>query len=301
MSSAVQTPHELEIPGAARVVAKRGSAGRRHRIWQFILFGSVAIYLGLVLIAPLAALAWRVVELGLGDVARSLMGPVPLAALGRSLILVVIALGVNAVFGVLGAIVLVRHRFPGRELLDALVDIPLAVSPVMVGLSYLLVFGRTGWLAPVMDALDFRIAFAFPGLVIATVFVTLPFVVREVGYVLEELGTDEEQAARTLGASRWTTFWRVTMPNVRGGFGYGLTLTAARALGEFGAVLVVGAAISGKTDTATTFIYTAIEERQNAAAYGMAALLAAASMLLLVGLERLNPHARETSNGHQGR
>ena len=273
----------------------------RHRIAQWLLFGSVAVYLTIVLLAPLAALAWRVVELGLGDVARSLIGREPMEALGRSLILVVIALAANAVFGVLGAIVLVRHRFPGRELLDALVDIPLAVSPVMVGLSYLLVFGRTGWMAPVLNALDIRIAFAFPGLVIATVFVTLPFVVREVGYVLEELGTDEEQAARTLGASRWTTFRRVTMPNIRGAFGYGLTLTAARALGEFGAVLVVGAAISGKTDTATTFIYTAIEERQNAAAYGMAALLAAASMLLLVGLERLNPHARETSNGHQGR
>jgi sulfate/thiosulfate transport system permease protein len=268
---------------------------------QGVLFGAVAIYLAIVLVAPLGALAWRVVELGLGDVARSLMAPVPLEALGRSVILVLIALTVNAVFGVLGAIVLVRHRFPGRELLDALIDIPIAVSPVMVGLSYLLVFGRNGWLAPVLSTLDFRVAFAFPGLVIATVFVTLPFVVREVGYVLEELGTDEEQASRTLGASRWTTFRRVTLPNVRAAFGYGLTLTAARALGEFGAVLVVGAAISGRTDTATTFIYTAIEERQNAAAYGMAALLAAASMLLLVALERLNPHARETSHGHQSR
>jgi sulfate/thiosulfate transport system permease protein len=278
-----------------------GLEWRRRHITQGVLFGAVAIYLAIVLLAPLAALAWRIVELGPGDVARSLMGPVPLEALGRSFILVLIALTVNGVFGVLGAIVLVRHRFPGRELLDALIDIPLAVSPVMVGLSYLLVFGRTGWLAPVLSALDFRIAFAFPGLVIATVFVTLPFVVREVGYVLEELGTDEEQASRTLGASRWTTFRRVTLPNIRGAFGYGLTLTAARALGEFGAVLVVGAAISGKTDTATTFIYTAIEERQNAAAYGMAALLAGASMLLLVGLERLNPHARETANGHKSR
>ena len=271
----------------------------RFRVREVLLFASVALYLGLVLIAPLVALAWRVVDLGVVEVARSLLGPAPLGALGRSLVLVVIALVVNAVFGVLGAIVLTRHRFPGRELLDAMVDIPLAVSPVMVGLAYLLVFGRAGWLAPVLDALDLRVAFAFGGLVLATLFVTLPFVVREVGYVLEEIGTDEEQAARTLGASRWQTFWRVTLPNISSGFGYGLTLTAARALGEFGAVLVIGGAIIGSTDTATTFIYAAVEERQNAAAYGMAALLAAASMLLLVGLERLKPHSgRETHDGH---
>ena len=289
---------ESGVPNATAAF-RRGS--RRHVLWSdVLLFGSVAAYLGLVLLAPLGALAWRVVELGLADVLRSLMGPAPLEALWRSLVLVAIALAVNAVFGMLGAIVLARHRFPGRELIDALVDIPLAVSPVMVGLAYLLVFGRTGWLAPLLEPLGVRIAFAFPGLVTATVFVTLPFVVREVGYVLEELGTDEEQAARTLGASRWTTFRRITLPNVAGGFGYGLTLTAARALGEFGAVLVVGGAIIGSTDTATTFIYAAVEERQNAAAYGMAALLAAASMLLLVGLERLNPHGRENRNGHQG-
>jgi sulfate transport system permease protein len=267
---------------------------RRSPAPRLLLFAAVAAYLALVLIAPLAALAQRLGELGIGTALAALFQPEPLAALARSGLLVLLALAINGVLGVLGAIVLVRHRFRGRELLDALVDVPLAVSPVMVGLAYLLVFGRGGWLAPVLEPLGLRVAFAFPGLLLATLFVTLPFVVREVGYVLEELGTDEEQAARTLGASRWCTFRRITLPNVAGGLGYGLTLTAARALGEFGAVLVVGGAIMGSTDTATTFIYAAIEERQNAVAYGMAALLAATSMLLLVALERLNPHRRES-------
>jgi sulfate transport system permease protein len=266
---------------------RRGQAGR------VLLFGSVAVYLGLVLILPLAALAQRVVSIGLPTVLQALAGEEALAAIGRSLVLVVVSLVVHGIVGVLGAIVLVRHRFPGRDLLDMMVEIPLAVSPVMVGLAFLLVFGRGGWLAPVLEPLGIQVAFAFPGLVIATLFVTLPFVVREVSYVLEELGTDEEQAARTLGASRWQTFIQITLPNIAGGLSYGLTLTAARALGEFGAILVLGGAIVGSTQTATTFIHAAIEERQNAAAYGMAALLAAASMLLLIGLERLKPHSRE--------
>jgi sulfate transport system permease protein len=284
-------------PHGSRETRPRAVARRRSPVARWLLFGAVAAYLALVLFAPLAALCARLVSLGIGDVLASVAQAEPLAALGRSLLLVLLALLINGVLGVLGAIVLVRHRFPGRELLDTLVDVPLAVSPVMVGLAYLLVFGRNGWAAPLLEPLGVRVAFAFPGLLLATLFVTLPFVVREVGYVLEELGTDEEQAARTLGASRWQTFRRITLPNVAGGLGYGLTLTAARALGEFGAVLVVGGAITGSTDTATTLIYAAVEERQTALAYGLAALLAAASMALLLVLERLNPHRRE-ERGH---
>ena len=272
----------------ARVPARgRGTA-------QVVLFGSVAMYLIVILALPLGALGQRILGIGVPTVVASVADSQAASALGRSLILVLLAIVLNGVFGVLGALVLTRHRFPGRSLVDTLVDLPLAVSPVMVGLAFLLVFGRGGWLAPVLEPLGIRVAFALPGLVLATLFVTLPFVVREVGYVLEELGTDEELAARTLGASRWHTFRRVTLPNIAGGLGYGLTLTAARALGEFGAVLVIGGAIMGSTQTATTYIYAAIEERQDAVAYGLAALLAAASMLLLVGLQRLNPHHRES-------
>jgi sulfate transport system permease protein len=166
-----------------------------------------------------------------------------------------------------------------------LVDLPLAVSPVMTGLALLLVFGRGGWLEPWLDIAGLKVSFAFPGLVLATLFVTFPFTVREVAYVLLELGSDEEEAAITLGASPWQTFRLITLPNIRYGLGYGLVLTLARALGEFGAVLVIGGAISGHTQTATTFIYNALEERQEAAAYSMALVLAAASVLFLLALE----------------
>jgi len=158
---------------------------------------------------------------------------------------------------------------------------------VMTGLAFLLIFGRGGWLDGPLDLLGLKVTFAVPGLVLATLFVTFPFTLREVAYVLEELGTSEEQAAMTLGASPWQTFWLVTLPNIRFGLGYGIVLTLARALGEFGAVLVVGGAISGRTQTATTFIYNALEERQEAAAYGMALLLAVISVALLVAIEWL--------------
>jgi sulfate transport system permease protein len=156
----------------------------------------------------------------------------------------------------------------------------------MTGLAFLLLFGRTGWLGPALAGAGIKVAFAWPGLVVATVFVTLPFMLREVALVLEELGTSEEDAAATLGASPWQTFWHVTLPNVRDGVAIGATLTVARALGEFGAVLVLGGAVSGRTETATTFIHGAMEERHTVAAYGMALLLAAAAALLLVVLQR---------------
>jgi len=191
----------------------------------------------------------------------------------------------NAVVGVIGAIAITRHRFIGRGLIDALADLPLAVSPVMVGLAFMLLLGREGWLSGPLAWLDLQVLFAFPGLLVATLFVTLPFTLREVAYVLQEIGTSEEEAAVTLGASPLQTFFRVTLPNVRLGLGYGLLMSVARALGEFGAVLVLGGSISGHTQTATTFIHDAIEERNFGAAYGMALVLAAISVAFWVALE----------------
>jgi sulfate transport system permease protein len=191
----------------------------------------------------------------------------------------------NGVFGIAGALVLVRQRFFGRRFLDALVDLPLALSPVMTGLAFLILFGRSGALRPVVDLLGFSVAFAWPGVLLATLFVTLPFTLREVALVLEEVGDHEEQAAATLGASAWQTFRRVTLPNIYSGLSIGTTLTLARALGEFGAVLVVGGGIANKTETATTFIHTAVEERQEPAAFGMALILAAAAIALLLFLQ----------------
>jgi sulfate transport system permease protein len=249
------------------------------------IVGGVVLYLPLILVIPLAALVVETLRIGMTAVVRALAAPEARFALVQSLWLTLAAVVVNAVMGVAMALVLVRHRFPGRRLLDALIDLSLAISPVMIGLAFLLLLGRDGWFWPLIDGAGWRVAFAAPGLVIATLFVTLPYTVREVANVLVEVGEDEEQVASTLGASAWRTFRLVTLPNIRQGL-LRITLTAARALGEFGAVLVLGGAIARRTETATTYIYGAIEERQNAGAYGMALLLGVVSMLLLLVIER---------------
>jgi len=254
---------------------------------RVIVFAGVLLYIGAVLLLPLAALAFEAARLGYTAIARGITSAAALSALKQTLLLTAIAVVCNGVFGIAAGLVLVRQRFRGIAVLDATIDLVLAVSPVMSGLAFLLLVGRNGWLAPVLQALDLRVAFAFPGLVLATLFVTLPFTVREVSYVLAEVGNDEEHVAATLGSSPWRTFFRVTLPNIRRGLTLGLTLTAARALGEFGAVLVLGGAIAGRTDTATTFIYGALEERNDAAAFGLAIVLALVSMGFLITLEHL--------------
>jgi sulfate transport system permease protein len=260
---------------------------------QGVLLALVLAYLGLILALPLGALGWRVLASGLSPLAEAFTDPSARQGLVLTLVLAAIALLANGLVGIGAALVLVRHRFLGRGVLDVLVDLPLAVSPVMTGLAFLLVFGRGGWLTPWLDLAGIKVSFAFPGLVLATLFVTFPFTLREVAYVLMELGSDEEEAAVTLGASPWQAFRLVTLPNIRHGLGYGLVLTLARALGEFGAVLVIGGAISGQTQTATTFIYNALEERQEAAAYGMAMVLAAASVAFLLALEWIKQQHRK--------
>lgn len=270
-------------------LASRAAAAESLTTWatmgRVALTGGVLLYLAFVLVGPMVALVFETESVGFGSALAAATAPEALEAFRTTIVLVVIAFGVNAVVGTLGAIALVRHRFVGRWMLSALCDLPLAVSPVMIGLAFLLLVGRDGVLAPVLDALGVKVVFSFPGLVIATLFVTLPYTVREVAYVLEEIGTSEEEAATTLGATPWQTFWRVTLPNIRVALGYGLLMTTARTLGEFGAVLVLGGSISGHTQTATTFIHDAIEERQLAGAYGMAIILALMSVALLLSLE----------------
>lgn len=249
-----------------------------------LVLGAVLVWLGALLLVPLGAL---LVAVGgaLGEVAAALARPETWAALALSGGVALACIVLNGVFGVAGALVLVRQRFAGRRALDALVDLPLALSPVMTGLAFLLVFGRTGVLRPVVEGVGLDVAFAWPGVLLATLFVTLPFTLREVALVLEEVGDTEEQAAATLGAGPVQTFWRVTLPNIRGGLIIGATLTTARALGEFGAVLVLGGGIAHRTQTATTYIHTMLEERQEPAAFGMALLLAAAATALLLFLQ----------------
>lgn len=272
---------------------------RERAIGRVLLLAAVAAYLGLVLLAPLASLLVETSQLGIGAVLSAVVEPMARDALFTSALLVLAAVVVNAVVGTFGAIALVRHRFFGRGFVSALCDLPLAVSPVMIGLSFLLLVGRGGVMSPLLEAIGLKIVFTFWGLLLGTLFVTLPYTIREVAYVLEEIGTDEEEAATTLGASPWQTFFKVTLPNVRIPLGYGLLMAAARTLGEFGAVLVLGGSISGQTQTATTFIHDSIEERQLPAAYGMAVLLALASVVLLLALEWMKE--RQAAARHRSR
>jgi sulfate transport system permease protein len=257
-----------------------------------LLIALVVVHAFVLLGVPLLALLAEGVRLGAPVLARALQSGEALDALGKTLALVVLAVVVNGAFGLLGALVLVRQRFVGQSVASTLVDLPLAVTPVMTGLAFLLLCGRGGPLTPFFDALGVRVPFTFLGLAVATLFVTLPFTLREVAHVLVERGTAEEEAAATLGASPLQAFWRVTLPAIAPALGTGITLTAARALGEFGAVLVLGGAISGRTQTATTFLSRALEERQTDAVVAVSLTLALVSVVLLVVIESLRGRAR---------
>lgn len=249
------------------------------------LIGVAVAYVALLLLAPLGGIIWTVVKGGLHVFTQTLSAHDVLHAYLLTIIIAVVTVVVTAVFGVPVAMVLTRQRFPGRQLVSALVNLPLAVSPVIVGLMAVLLFGRTGWFEAFFAARGIQIIFALPSMILVTIFICLPFVVREVAPVLEELGTEEEDAARTLGASGLQTFVRVTLPNIRWGLLYGIALSAARALGEIGAVLIVSGAIQGRTETSTLYILRAIEERQDTSAYLVALTLAAASIVILVAIE----------------
>jgi sulfate transport system permease protein len=246
-------------------------------------------YLGAILVAPVALVAYRTFEPGLGAVWASVTRPAAAHAFFLTVLVAAIAVPLNTVFGVVTAMVLVRSRVRGRAVLDALVDLPFAVSPVVVGLALLLVYGRTGWFGDELAAAGVRVIFSLPGIVLATVFVSLPFVVREVAPVLREIGTEQEQAAETLGATRGQTFRRITLPAIRWGLAYGVVLSTARALGEFGAVSVVSGKVSGETETLTLLVEKRFQNFDLAGAYAAStvlALLALATLLLMTLLER---------------
>ncbi|NMB89482.1 MAG: sulfate ABC transporter permease subunit [Chloroflexi bacterium] len=258
----------------------------RSSIWvRRGLIAVVVLYVGGLILAPLAALVTGAFQDGLVAAVQSVLQPDALAAFGLTLWISLLVVIIQAIFGTIIAWVIVRHRFRGQRLLNALIDMPFAVSPVVVGYMLLLLFGRNGLLAPLLTAINVRVAFAVPGMVLATLFVTLPFMIREIIPVLESFDVQQEKAAATLGASGWQIFWRITFPALRWGFIYGLTLTFARALGEFGAVLVIGGGIQGRTETATLLIYRALDERQYVSAYSAALLLGLFSLALVVGID----------------
>lgn len=257
---------------------------------KVLIFITLA-YLGILVVLPIAAVFQGAFAKGIDTFVETFSDPQVGQAFVLSLELALGAVVINAVLGTIVAWVLVRQNFFGKSFFNGLIDLPFVVSPVIAGYMIILLFGRQGWFAPLVDATGIKVAFALPGMLLVTIFVSLPFTIREVMPVLRELGIETEQAAHTLGATGWRTFRQVTLPGIRWGLLYGISLTAARALGEFGAVLVVGGAVSGKTETATLFIYRALEERSYTGAYAVAVVLAVVSFLLLMGIEILRSRA----------
>jgi sulfate transport system permease protein len=257
------------------------------KLTKWVLILAVVAYVAFLILTPITALAVGAFEQGMVESLSSLNHPDVFTAFWNTLWISLVVVTIHAIFGTVVAWVFVRHRFPGRDLINGLVDMPFAVSPVVAGYMLLLLFGRNGLLAPVVEASGIRIAFALPGMVLATLFVTLPFMIRELIPVLETFDTRQEQAAATLGANGWQTFWRVTFPALRWGLIYGVTLTFARALGEFGAVLVIGGGVQGRTETATLFIYRALDERQYIGAYSASLALGLFSLILVLGSDWL--------------
>jgi sulfate transport system permease protein len=239
-------------------------------------------YLLVLLVVPLGMILFRTFEDGLVTFWESVTTPASIAAISMSLTIVAIVVPLNVVFGLVTALALARGRFPGRGVVQAVVDIPFAVSPVIVGVSLVLLWGVNGWLGGLAEA-GFQVIFSLPGMVLATIFVTLPFVVREVEPVLHEIGDEQEQAAATLGASRWQTFRRITLPAVRWGLAYGVVLTVARALGEFGALTVVAGGVPGESQTLTLLVHARyIDDHNTFGAYAAATVLMGLALVTLL-------------------
>ena len=246
-------------------------------------------YLLVILAAPVGLIFYRAFEHGLGPAWDAVTTPDALHALKVTLIIAAVAVPANTIFGIVCALAIVRYPIRGSGLLNALVDLPLALSPVVVGLAFLLLYGRQGWFGPWLEDHGLSIVFALPGMILVTIFVSLPFVVREVVPVLREIGTEQEQAAETLGASPWATFRRITLPAIRWAVVYGVVLTTARALGEFGAVSVMSGRIVGKTETMTLHVEAAYQGFDYTAAYASAVVLAMVAIVTLALMTAFRP------------
>ena len=253
---------------------------------RFIALGYLALLLGV----PVVLVFVNAFQDGIGAAWDAVTTPEAQHAFWLTFVMVAVAVPLNTIFGILAALAIVRQRFRGRALLNAMVDLPFAVSPVVVGLALLLVYGRRdGWLGPWLADHGVQIIFSTPGMILATMFVSLPFVVREVIPVLREIGTEQEQAAATLGAGPFQTFIRVTLPAIRWGVAYGVVLTTARALGEFGAVSVVSGKLSGQTETAPLFVENRFQRFDETGAYAAAVVLALIALVTLLAMNLIKP------------
>jgi sulfate transport system permease protein len=255
------------------------------RRWRITLRVVGLGYLAALLLIPIGLIFYRTFEDGFGAFWDAITTPAAISAFSLTLMVTAIAVPLNTVFGILCALALARGRFKGKWFLNAIIDLPFAISPVVVGLSLILVYGRGGWLGD----LPFQVIFSVPGIVLATIFISVPFVVREVTPVLLEVGDEQEQAASTLGASGWQAFWRVTLPSIRWGVAYGVVLSVARCIGEFGAVSVVSGKISGETETLTLLVEKRFQNFDLAGAYAASALLAIIALGTLFAMTAINP------------
>ena len=260
-----------------------------------LLLRAVALaYLALLLIVPVGMMLWHALENGLSPLWSSLVEPDALHALWLTLEVAAIVVPLNTVFGVLFALALVRHRFPGAWLANAVLDLPFAVSPVIAGFTLVLVYGTQGWFGQWLLDHGLQVIFATPGIVLATIFVSLPFVAREVIPVLREIGSEQEEAAATLGAGSLQRFWRITLPAIRWAVVYGVVLTTARAIGEYGAVAVVGGRVIGQTQTLTLRVESSYENFDRAGAYVAALELAVIALGTLFLMNLVNPHRKDS-------
>jgi sulfate transport system permease protein len=275
-------------PGAKTHMVEGG------RVWRYGLRSFALGYLALILIIPVGLIFFKAFEDGFMHALDSVTTSDAQHAFYLTILLVAIAVPLNTIFGIACAIVLVRHNFRGKAILNALIDLPFAVSPIVIGLSLVLVYGSIdGWFGPWLADQGIQIIFSPPGMALATIFVSLPFVVREVQPVLQEIGDEQEQAASTLGASGWQTFWRVTLPSIRWGVTYGVVLGTARALGEFGAVAVVSGKISGSTETATIFVEKQYEHFNVSGAYAASLVLAVLALMTLFAMNLVQRRERK--------
>jgi sulfate transport system permease protein len=262
---------------------RRARSGTTEAPWvRYTLITVALTFVLLFLVLPLAAVFTEALRKGFGAYVDGLREPDAWSAIRLTLIVAVIAVPLNLVFGVAAAWAIAKFEFPGKTILTTFVDLPFSVSPVVAGLMYVLVFGAQGWLGPWLAAHDIKVIFAVPGIVLATIFVTFPFIARELIPLMQAQGNDEEQAAIVLGATGWKTFWHVTLPNIKWGLLYGVILCNARAMGEFGAVSVVSGHIRGQTNTIPLHVEILYNEYQSVAAFAAASLLAILALVTLV-------------------
>ena len=264
------------------LTSNKVQAGTTEARWiRYSLIGTALVFMFLFLVLPLAAVFTEALRKGLDAYLEALKEPHAWSAIRLTLITAAVAVPLNLVFGVAAAWAIAKYEFKGKSLLTTLVDLPFSVSPVVAGLIYVLMFGAQGWFGPWLQANDIKIVFAVPGIILATVFVTFPFIARELIPLMQAQGSDEEQAAIVLGATGWQTFWRVTLPNIQWGLLYGVILCNARAMGEFGAVSVVSGHIRGQTNTMPLHVEILYNEYQSVAAFAVASLLALLALVTL--------------------